>query len=232
MENKYRRFCDMFISYKIGLKGIKSTIPFIELPFYRKVFVVILFVWVIIAFILCELVDPKLAFYVVLMATVAFIPFFIIDSMKKNLEVMLNEHYVPYSNKRMEMTINVLKEYGIDIYNGNAIDMLIEEAKLAQNQSNYLAIFEKSFKPLGAIVVSVIAFVAKKYCDLETPDVVINMAAKFILVTILGFSLGVVIIPTLKDIFFRDYKMYKEMIYDLRQVKLFCSERQSQSSKN
>lgn len=26
------RFCDLFISYKIGLKSIKSTIPFTKLP--------------------------------------------------------------------------------------------------------------------------------------------------------------------------------------------------------
>lgn len=36
------RFCDLFISYKIGLKSIKSTIPFTKLPLYRKIFVIIL----------------------------------------------------------------------------------------------------------------------------------------------------------------------------------------------
>ena len=35
------RFCDLFISYKIGLKSIKSTIPFTKLPLYRKIFVII-----------------------------------------------------------------------------------------------------------------------------------------------------------------------------------------------
>ena len=31
------RFCDFFISYKIGLKGIKNSIPFTQLPLYRKI---------------------------------------------------------------------------------------------------------------------------------------------------------------------------------------------------
>ena len=34
------RFCDLFISYKIGLKNIKSTIPFTKLPLYRKIIVI------------------------------------------------------------------------------------------------------------------------------------------------------------------------------------------------
>lgn len=46
------RFCDLFISYKIGLKDIKSTIPFTKLPLYRKIFVIILFASAIISFIL------------------------------------------------------------------------------------------------------------------------------------------------------------------------------------
>ena len=46
------RFCDLFISYKIGLKSIKSTIPFTKLPLYRKIFVIILFASAIISGIL------------------------------------------------------------------------------------------------------------------------------------------------------------------------------------
>lgn len=37
------RFSDLFISYKIGLKEIKSTIPFTKLPLYRKIAVITLF---------------------------------------------------------------------------------------------------------------------------------------------------------------------------------------------
>lgn len=42
------RFCDLFISYKIGLKDIKSTIPFTKLPLYRKIAVVAIFSIIII----------------------------------------------------------------------------------------------------------------------------------------------------------------------------------------
>lgn len=45
------RFCDLFISYKIGLKNIKNTIPFTKLPLYRKTFVIILLADEIISYI-------------------------------------------------------------------------------------------------------------------------------------------------------------------------------------
>lgn len=46
------RFSDLFISYKIGLKDIKSTIPFTELPLYRKIFIIIFLTGIIISGIL------------------------------------------------------------------------------------------------------------------------------------------------------------------------------------
>lgn len=46
---------------------------------------------------------------------------------------MLQQHYAPYSEKRINMTINV-----IDIQNHDSLDMLIEEAKLAQIQCDYI----------------------------------------------------------------------------------------------
>ena len=57
------RFCDLFISYKIGLKGIKSTIPFTKLPLYRKIFVIIFFASAIVSGILL-LFKLTLALYI------------------------------------------------------------------------------------------------------------------------------------------------------------------------
>lgn len=102
------RFCDLFISYKIGLKDIKSTIPFTKLPLYRKIFVIILFASAIISVILSIFKLTWIAYIPLALGVISFIVFLIIDSLKRNLEVMLNEHSSPYSEKRMQMTINVL----------------------------------------------------------------------------------------------------------------------------
>ena len=74
-----------------------------------------------------------------------FIVFFIFDSTKRNLSVMLKEQCIPYSKKRMYMTINVLKNFEIDIHNNTSIDMLIEEAKLAQIQCDYISSLKNFF---------------------------------------------------------------------------------------
>ena len=127
------RFCDLFISYKIGLKNIKSTIPFTKLPLYRKIFVIILFASAITSGILLIFRQTWASYIPIGLGVLSLIIFFIIDSTKRNLEVMLQQHYAPYSEKRINMTINV-----IDIQNHDSLDMLIEEAKLAQIQCDYI----------------------------------------------------------------------------------------------
>lgn len=99
------RFCDLFISYKIGLKNIKSTIPFTKLPLYRKIFVIILFASAITSGILLIFRQTWASYIPIGFGALSLIVFFIIDSTKRNLEVMLKEHYTPYSEKRMLMML-------------------------------------------------------------------------------------------------------------------------------
>lgn len=215
------RFCDLFINYKIGLKSIKSTIPFTKLPLYRKIFVIIFFASAIISGILLMFKQTWASYIPIVIGAISLIIFLIIDSLKKNLEVMLKEHYTPYSEKRMHMTIDVLKNYKIDIYNIDTIDMLIEEAKHAQIQCNYLAPLKKPLKILAGIIIPIIAFVAQKIGDAATQDTMIAMATQVIVLVLLTFSLVVSLTPIIKDILYRDYNKYDELIYDLRQIKLF-----------
>lgn len=215
------RFCDLFISYKIGLKNIKSTIPFTKLPLYRKVFMIILLTSFILGGIL-SIFDQILASYILIgLGVLSLIVFLILDSTKRNLKVMLKEHYIPYSEERMLMTINVLKKYKIDIHDYNVIDMLIEEAKLSQIQCNYIAPLKRPLKTLGAIIVPIIAFVAQKVGGAAGIDEMITMATQFIILILLFFSLILALIPIIKDFLYRDYNKYEDLIYDLRQIKLF-----------
>lgn len=215
------RFCDLFISYKIGLKNIKSTIPFTKLPLYRKVFMIILLTSFILGGIL-SIFDQILASYILIgLGVLSLIVFLILDSTKRNLKVMLKAHYIPYSEERMLMTINVLKKYKIDIHDYNVIDMLIEEAKLSQIQCNYIAPLKRPLKTLGAIIVPIIAFVAQKVGGAAGIDEMITMATQFIILILLIFSLILALIPIIKDFLYRDYNKYEDLIYDLRQIKLF-----------
>ena len=224
------RFRDLFISYKIGLKGIKSTIPFTKLPFYRKIFIIILFVSAIVSSILFMLKLTWALYITIALDAISFIVFFIIDSLKRNLEITLKEYYIPYSEKRMNMTIDVLKSYGIDIHISDSIDMLIEEAKLAQIQCDYLAPLKKPLKILSAIIVPIIAFTAQKIGNATTQDEMIFMAAQALVPILLFFSLIFLLTPAIKEILYFDYNKYNELIYDLRQIRLFYTKKESTSS--
>ena len=60
------------------------------------------------------------------------------------------------------MTVNVLNNYQISIHDFEALDLLIEEAKIAQIQCDYLAPLKKPLKTLAAIIVPIIVYVAEK----------------------------------------------------------------------
>ena len=219
------RFSDLFISYKIGLKDIKSTIPFTTLPLYRKIFIIIFLAGITISGILFIFLQNIFSFIPTGFSLIALIIFSIIDSKKDNLKDMLENHYIPYSKKRMNMTIEVLKKYNINIENLDSIDMLITEAKHAQTSCDFLSQFKKPFKTLAAIIIPIVAFVAKKISEATTPTKMLNMATLAIILILLIFSLIFSFIPIIKDLFYRDYNKYNELIYDLRQIKLFYAKK-------
>ncbi len=134
---------------------------------------------------------------------------------------MLKEHYIPYSKIRMNMTIDILKKFDINIKNLDSLDMLIDEAKYAQIQCDYLSPLKKPLKTLGAIIIPIIVFVAEKIGDAATQDEMIFMAVQAIVLILLIFSLIFSLTPIVKDLLYRDYNKYDELISDLRQIKLF-----------
>lgn len=216
------RFCDLFIEYKIGLKQIKRTIPFIKLPFYRKIFVILVFLCGIASgiFLLLSKFIVSLVLFVVMILSIVI--FLLLDSSKKNLELMLKTHYEPYSQQRINMIIEILKKYHVDIYNSSSIDLLIEEAEMEQVQCDYIQPLKKPLKILGGIIIPIVAFAAQKIGNSTTQDELILIVLWAIIIIILFFVFIVSVIPIMKDIFYRDYNKYEELIYDLRQIKIFC----------
>lgn len=219
------RFSNLFISYKIGLKDIKNTIPFTKLPLYRKVFMIIFLTGIIITGILLIFAQNIFLFIPVGLSLISIVIFAIIDSKKGNLSFMLENNYIPYSKKRMDMTIKVLKRYNINIENLDSLDMLIKEAKYAQAECDILSQFKKPFKTLGAIIIPIVVFVSKKICEVATPTNMLKIASLAIIFILLIFSLIFSFIPILKDLFYRDYNKYDELIYDIRQIKLFYAKK-------
>lgn len=225
------RFCEMFISYKIGLKSIKNTIPFTKLPLYRKIAAITTFALSTIALLLLifKLYIPT--FITLGICFTLLIIFLFIDSRKNNLELMLKEHYTPYSQNRMNMVIDIFHEYDLDVHNMNTIDQLIEEAQIAQIQNNYLLPLKKPLKALAAVVIPIITYVAQKIGDTASQYEILTTAAQIIMISTLIISFLYSLAPVIKDIIYPDNNRYNDLIYDLRQLKLFYAKEDFSSLK-
>lgn len=217
------RFCDFFIDYKLGLKEIKNLIPFTKLPLYRKIAIVLVFVIAVIGLIFCVTQKEILALITFGIAIILLIVFSIVDSSKKNPKNMLDNHYKLYSQNRMKMLISVLKNYNIQVTNSDIIDLLITEAKTAQIQCDYLLPLKKPFKALGAIIIPIVIYAAQKIADATTVNELLTISLQIIFIIICVFAIIIAIVPVIKDICYRDYNKYNELLYDLNQVKIFYS---------
>jgi len=223
------RFCDLFISYKIGLKGIRNTIPFTNVPLYGKVSVIAIFIFSILSTIFFMLKFIVAAIIALILVFSSFVIFLICDSRKRNLEIKLNDNYLPYSQKRMNMVVEVLRSYGIDISNPSSIDLIIEEAKIAQVESDYSMHLKKPVKILGGIIIPIIVWGAQKIGDSLSQDEMITISSLVILIIVMIFSIIIAGLSVFKDIFnliFNyDYDKYRDLIYDLRQIKIFYAQK-------
>lgn len=217
------RFSDFFIDYKIRLKDIKSLIPFTQLPLYRKIAIVVLFIIAVTGLIAITTNHPCIAMLVFGILLLLSVVFILVDSKKTNLKIMLSEHYAPYSEARMEMMKELLNKYNIEINDTKTIDLLFEEAKKAQIQSNYLLPIIKPIKTLSTIIIPIIVYVAKKMGDLATIEEMLPVVLQIIVIIICAFSIIMAIISILKEFTFLDYNKYNELMDDLSQIKLFYS---------
>ena len=123
----------------------------------------------------------------------------------------------------------LVHHYGIDIHDTKTIDLLIDEAQKAQIQNDYLLPLKKPLKTLAAILIPIFAYVAQKIGDNATQDEMITMSVQIITIVLMVFSLIFALNAIVRDIFFSDYKKYNELMYDLRQVKLFYANETSAS---
>ncbi len=218
-------FRDLFMSYKIGLRSIKGTIPFTELPLYRQVCMIVFLAGLIITGILYLYIHSLFTFIPSFISILSVIIFSIIDSRKGNLNFMLKNYYIPYSNERIHMTIEVLREYNIDFNNVESLNMLIEEAKYAQTEYDIFAKFPKPLKTLPAIIVPIEVLTVQKVSEAATPTQMLYMDAIIIIAILLIFSLIFTFMPIVKVLLYSEYHKYDELMYDLRQIKLFYAKK-------
>lgn len=234
------RFKDFFMEYKLGLKKIGSLIPWKELPFYRKVFIFLLIVFfcvfAIFSLLKERIISSECFFNVsiglVIIFLVLMVIFFAIDLNEKNCRNMLENQYKPTSKKRVTMLVNLLENYGINIDTDDAfdrIDLLIQQAEESKINENPLKPFKKALKIIrviiGACIVPPILYVVNKIADQLSIQNLVALIIYYVTVLailfVLVFALVFVLQPVIMMIIYPDCKKYDELIYDLKQLKIF-----------
>lgn len=228
------RFNNFFMEYKLGLKKIGSFISWNKLPFYRKFFIFLLSiasVFYVIFIILAVskkqinatwFLDGSVIFTIILTAIVAIFNF--IDSMKNFRSRMLQDHYNPNSKDRMNMLIDLLEQYGIKLNTVDSFDrvnLLIQQAEESKTINNPFLNFKKYIKLLGAAIIPAVAYVANKIAEqLSIHDlliIVIGCGMILAITAVIIFALQ----PVIMKIVYPDNDKYEELIYDLKQLKIF-----------
>lgn len=215
------RFSDFFINYKLGTKEIKTTIPFKELPLFKKIFMMLLFVFAVLGIIFALLDYSKVAFAFIFTMIILVIIFIVIDSRPKNLSNNLTNYHIPYSQERMNMLCELLSNYKINLSDCNKIDLLIEEAKHEQTHCDYYNTLKTPFKTLSALIVPIAVYIAKNYANSLSSNEITALAILAIPLIICFYAILFAVTPMFKDLINRDYNTYENLIADLKQVKIF-----------
>lgn len=227
------RFCDFFLSYKLNLKKISSKISFSKLPLYRQFFI-ILILFLSLTIVLLRFFFSEKYYYVIaiIILFTSLIIFFIIDSKEPNITYMLDTHYKTYSDQRMKMLIELLEDFNIDIKNTTSIDLIIAEAQLAQKENGFTIRHKNSIHLSEGIVLPIISIAAQKICDTFSVSELYALSIQIIIIILLLMSIIISFAPIINRLLFRDNNLYNELIYDLRQLKIFYAKKTKKHSKN
>lgn len=119
------------------------------------------------------------------------------------------------------MLKNVLQKYSLDAKDVSTIDLLIEEAERAQKENDPFISMKKSAEALGAGIIPIIIYVAKEIAEEFSTGKLLYMALLVIAIIICLLSIFFTVVPEIKNLVYRDNNIYNDLIYDLRQLKIF-----------
>ncbi|WP_313165052.1 hypothetical protein [Sedimentibacter sp.] len=211
------RFCDFFVEYKLEMYNIKSTMHWNELSFYRKCTAIFIFI-ITVMVIIFSMLNPLILMSISVI-TLIFIGIF--NSKKEIQRKMLDEHYVKYSKKRMEVFFKLLDKYNISITNTKNLVLLIEQAKDSKTRYDPFLSLNKPFKILGTTIIPIIIYVAQKLAETTSTNELIFLSLQTITIIICLFSIIISITPIIKEIVYQDSIHYDRLIYDINQVLIF-----------
>lgn len=153
------RFCDLFVEYKIMLDSLSKRKPWKSLPLTKKVALMFLFLILLMNLLsTILLIGYKITvFYIItlsisLVIAIIFLVYQLVSFCKKNeIKKRLIEIDKPYSKKRMNALVQLLRRYSIDPSDEEVLKQLIDLAG-EEKARNYPSI--SKVKPFVAVTTS------------------------------------------------------------------------------
>ncbi len=130
------------------------------------------------------------------------------------------------SKEHMDMVINVLKKYNIDINDQNTLDLLIHEAEISKIKCAPFQKLKINLSTLGTAFIynlpSIVSIILTLKIKGEILFNIIKLIVYTVIISLITFCLVVFII---KVLFFSDHIKYDQFIEDIRQIKIFHSKK-------
>jgi hypothetical protein len=144
---------------------------------------------------------------------------------KEDIKERLNKYYKPYSKKRMNELIALLRRYNIDTSNELQLKELInltEDEKIRNSPVSGLT------KPLGVIsaaFVAVLGYLGKGVLEESSQIELIKIGSVSIALFVIISAIMYTLWPVLMWIIFRDAYKYEDLKNDIKQLIVFKTEK-------
>ena len=158
----------------------------------------------------------ELAFGITLLIGSIFIIIFLHKSLSdtRDLSVLI-QNSKEYSTDRMNILLDLFKENNLPITT-QKIDLLIDEAKQAEQDANLFLPIKKPVKALSVLIVPITIYIIQQ--QFTSSNVGASNVILLLVYCILIFVAVYTLISFIEGIM---YGIYDDLIYDLRQLKIF-----------
>ena len=153
------RFYDFYIRYKVLSKELKKEERH-NLPKHRIIILILIAVLTILSIMFIIFSKPIWFGIMILLIVLSCIIIYIYENRINIMKNMLNTCYKPYSPKRVNKCLDLLREYNINPEDTEKIDLLIAEAVESQKDYDYLNNFTNTIKSISPVIISTFAFIA------------------------------------------------------------------------
>lgn len=215
------RFCDFFLEYKLEVLAISPYIKIRDMEKYKLVGLGISILAMIVGVIL-SLLDRKMGGFFYLVAVISIVITLILAGRKKEKHRMLNEHYIPYSTRRMREFYKLLKKYGIDYNDEKKMNMLIEQVDLVKNR---YCIIKGINSPTSAvctyILIPVLITILNRFVDSIEINELLSQSIQWGLIVLMVFVMWIAMSSLIKSIFSGESTKYEDLKDDLQQMMIF-----------